>query len=361
MKVVFFYHSLLSDWNHGNAHFLRGIAKELLDRGHEIEIYEPAGGWSLTNLLREQGESWLLAFSEAYPGLSSNLYKELRLEKILADADLVLVHEWNCPELVSAIGVERNRSPHFKLLFHDTHHRAVSSRKSMESYGLQFYDGVLAYGRVLRNLYIEAGWTRRAWVWHEAADTRIFHPQYDVPTQQDLVWVGNWGDDERAAELTEYFVEPARKIGCGTSVYGVRYPNPALVALKEAGINFRGWLANFNVPKAFAASRVTVHVPRRPYATTLPGIPTIRPFEALACGIPLVTSYWEDAEELFLPGKDYLVAHNGDEMKKHLRAILSNEELATDLISHGLQTIRLRHTCLHRVDELLEIHSQLIS
>ena len=50
MKIVFFYHSLLSDWNHGNAHFLRGVATELVERGHEIEIYEPEEGWSLANL-----------------------------------------------------------------------------------------------------------------------------------------------------------------------------------------------------------------------------------------------------------------------------------------------------------------------
>jgi spore maturation protein CgeB len=359
MKIVFFYHSLLSDWNHGNAHFLRGIVKEFLARGHKVEVYEPADGWSLTHLRKEQGESPLLAFSEAYPGLSSNLYGKLDLQKALADADLVLIHEWNTPDLVAAVGMERSRSNHFKLLFHDTHHRAVSSRKSMMDYDLRYYDGVLAYGQVLKNIYLETGWTQRAWVWHEAADTRVFHPISGIEKEQELIWVGNWGDDERATELTEYLIEPARSIEGRTSVHGVRYPDDALAALKKAGISYRGWIANFEVPRAFAASRVTVHIPRRPYVTTLPGIPTIRPFEALACGIPLVTSYWNDAEELFQPGKDYLVAHDGDEMKRHLRAILGNEDLATDLSSHGLQTIRARHTCLHRVDELLEIYSQL--
>ena len=41
MRFVLFYHSLLSDWNHGNAHFLRGIAGELQHRGHEVVVYEP--------------------------------------------------------------------------------------------------------------------------------------------------------------------------------------------------------------------------------------------------------------------------------------------------------------------------------
>jgi spore maturation protein CgeB len=52
----------------------------------------------------------------------------------------------------------------------------------------------------------------------------------------------------------------------------------------------------------------------------LPGIPTIRVFEAFACGLPLVCAAWEDAEGLFTPGEDYLVAHDGREMTRQMRA-----------------------------------------
>jgi spore maturation protein CgeB len=115
------------------------------------------------------------------------------------------------------------------------------------------------------------------------------------------------------------------------------------------------------VPAAFARYRVTVHVPRRPYAAALPGIPTIRPFEALACGIPLVSAPWQDSEGLFRPGEDYLVARNGAEMTRQLELVLRDQSLAERLSSHGLETIRRRHTCGHRVDELLEIYGALVS
>ena len=100
-------------------------------------------------------------------------------------------------------------------------------------------------------------------------------------------------------------------------------------------------------------------MPRRLYVEALPGIPTIRPFEALACRIPLISSFWNDLEGLFRPETDYLVARDGQEMKQHLRSVLNNESLATDLAAHGLETVRSRHTCAHRVDELLEIYDQL--
>jgi spore maturation protein CgeB len=104
---------------------------------------------------------------------------------------------------------------------------------------------------------------------------------------------------------------------------------------------------------------VTIHVPRRPYTRALPGVPTIRPFEALACGIPLITSPWQDTENLFSPGQDFLIARDGDEMKRCLRAVLADEALARELAVHGRRTIIERHTCGHRVDELFRIYQEL--
>src|SRR6185437_607383 len=171
----------------------------------------------------------------------------------------------------------------------------------------------------------------------------------------DLVWIGNWGDDERSLELEEMLVEPVRALGLSARVHGVRYPAGAKATLATAGIELAGWLPNFHAPTVFARYGVTVHVPRRPYVEMLPGIPTIRPFEALACGIPLVSAPWRDLEGLFEPGRDYLVADDGDEMRRRLRAVLASPDLATDLAEHGRETILARHTCAHRVDELMTI------
>ena len=361
MKVVLFYHSLLSDWNHGNAHFLRGIAMELIERGDEVEVYEPHDGWSLANLRAEHGEDPIDGFNRAYPRLTTHLYDpaQVDLERILDSADLVLVHEWNAHELVKKIGRHRAASGRYRLLFHDTHHRAVSDPAAMSAYDLSNYDGVLTYGEVLRKLYLEKGWAPRAWTWHEAADTRVFCPCPEIRRTRDVAWIGNWGDEERTAELREFLIEPVRDLKLSTTIHGVRYPKAARIELAAAGIDFRGWLPNFRVPQIFASHRVTMHVPRRPYVAALRGIPTIRPFEALACGIPLISAPWDDCENLFSPGKDFLIAQNGREMRRQLRAVLSDKEMARDLAAHGRETILARHTCAHRVDQLLEILRQI--
>ena len=362
---MLFYHSLISDWNHGNAHFLRGVATELLARGHEVRVYEPKDAWSFQNLIAEHGSAPLHAFRAAYPTLTSTRYDRatLDLDRALAGADVVLVHEWNERELVQRIGVHRARRGGYRLLFHDTHHRAVTDRHGHAASDLTHYDGVLAYGQVLRDLYHAEGWTRRAWTWHEAADTRVFRPlperECDRECAGDLVWIGNWGDEERTAELHEFLIEPVRALGLRAQVHGVRYPPDARAALAEAGIDYAGWLPNYLVPETFARFRATIHVPRRPYLTTLSGIPTIRPFEALACGIPLVMARWQDTEGLFTPGKDYLVAEDGEEMTRRLRALLEDPASARAVARHGRQTVLARHTCAHRVDELLAIYREL--
>ena len=159
----------------------------------------------------------------------------------------------------------------------------------------------------------------------------FFIPHEKGEIEGDLVWIGNWGDEERTAELHEFLINPVKELGLKAKIYGVRYPEHALKSLAEAGIEYGGWLPNYKAPEVFAKYKVTVHVPRRPYVEALPGIPTIRPFEALSCGIPLISSPWEDAENLFTPGQDFLVARNGEEMKKHLLTILNEPEKAEEV------------------------------
>jgi spore maturation protein CgeB len=361
MRVVMFYHSLVSDWNHGNAHFLRGVAGELLARGHQVKVCEPHGGWSLCNLLADQGHRPLAEFSLTFPRLRTHFY-DLAVDDVgeLADgADLVIVHEWSDHELVRRLGALRAADPRLRLLFHDTHHRSVTDRAGIRDYDLRHYDGVLAFGGIIRDLYLEHGWAARAWTWHEAADTRVFYPRPEAEPEGDLVWVGNWGDGERSAELWEFLVQPAAELGLRTRVHGVRYPLEARQKLHDAGIDYRGWLPNYRVPEVFGRHRVTMHVPRRPYVQALPGIPTIRPFEAMACGIPLVSVPWEDSDGLFRAGRDYLVARDGRAMTRHLRELMADRDMAREIAANGRDTVLRRHTCAHRVDELLAVCREL--
>jgi spore maturation protein CgeB len=360
MRIAYFTHSLRSCWNHGNAHFVRGVLSELIARGNDVRAYEPAGAWSLTNLVKDHGQDALAPFRANYPELRTVEYQgDADVAALVDDADLVIVHEWNDPKLVAELGRLRGRGGRFILLFHDTHHRAVSAPHEMRAYNLDAYDGVLAFGAALARVYETWGWGDRVFVWHEAADTRRFHPPAERRPRDGLVWIGNWGDGERSDELVEYLLRPACEARLPLDVYGVRYSNRAKRTLSMFGARYRGWLANPAAPGVFGDHLATVHVPRQFYVTALPGIPTIRVFEALACGIPLVSAPWDDCEHLFRVGEDFLMVRGDDQMTRALVRLQGEPELRASLIRSGLETIRARHTCANRVDELMNIVAQL--
>jgi spore maturation protein CgeB len=356
-KFALFCHSLRSDWNHGNAHFLRGIAGEAQRRGFAVAAFEPEDSWSARNLAADQGPQALAEWRTVYPDLPLATYDPATfdLDRAVDGADLVLVHEWSEPALIAGLAARRRNGAHWLLLFHDTHHRMVSAPEELARFDLDGFDCVLAFGETLAESYRRLGWGRQVFTWHEAADLNVFRPVPEQPYERDLVWIGNWGDGERAAELDEFLVEPVKQLRLRTRVHGVRYPEAARATLARAGADYAGYLANFRAPKAFAAARMTVHVPRRPYATALPGIPTIRMFEALACGIPLVSAPWDDCEQLFTADADYLVARDGAAMRRHLATLRGDGAMRAALAAHGGATVAARHSCAHRVDELLAI------
>lgn len=364
MKIVVFAHSFVSDWSHGNAHFLRGLLRALRARGHEAVGAERWRNWATEQLFQDHGHGPIVEFARLFPDLPIRVYGAWEtileeVDEITRGADLVIVHEFNEPELVGALGHLRRRRRDFLLLFHDTHHRAVSVPWQIARLNLQAYDGVLAYGDSLARVYRRDFGQDRVWTFHEAADTTVFHPRAGEKSD-DVIWIGNWGDDERTREIREYLVDSARALPqLRFAVHGVRYPDEGLREIREAGIDFRGWIANYRVPEAFARARMTLHIPRGPYLDLLPGIPTIRPFEALACGIPLLSTPWPDVEGLFRAGQDYLRVESPAEMREQIRRLAADEEACACLAGNGLETIRARHTCDHRAEQLEAIVAEM--
>jgi len=354
MKLVFFCHAISSCWNNGNAHFLRGVTRELVKLGHDVVVYEPEDGWSRLNAIRDDGDESLAEAAGLLGGVAIRGYLEsnLDLDQALEQADVVVVHEWNPDWLVEELGKRRREGGSFELYFHDTHHRAITAPDEITN--LDGYDAALVFGEALREVYLKRDLAHRVYTWHEAADTELFRPNRDVPKTDDLIWIGNWGDEERSGELREFLIEPAARLGLRAQVYGVRYPGTAQALLASRGIDYRGWLPNHRAPAAFAHAHATVHIPRTPYTRALPGIPTIRMFEALACGIPLVSSPWSDCERL-LPTDSYLRATSGKEMTDRLADVLNDDDLARDLADKGLRAIHQAHTCRHRASELIAI------
>jgi spore maturation protein CgeB len=340
-----FYQSLISDWRNGSAHFLRGIATELQHLGHEVSIYEPKNGWSRESMVKEHGKDPIRRFRSAYPTLSSHLYDldMIDLDLEMAGVDVVMVHALNEPALIERLGEHRAASGGYSLLFHDCRHRSDTG----ERIELKHYDALLAAGSAMRDWYAKNGWVNRAWTWHEAADIRVFRPRFHGPPCFDVAWIGNWAN-ERAQKFREFFVDPVSKLQLRAVAHGAGFPSE--LTRNSAHIEYRGWLPNFAVPTVLSEAKAAVHVPRRTSS-----IPSIRIFEAMACGTPLICSPWDDLDELFCVGEDFLVARDRAHMQRLLKSLLHDQDQANFLAAKGLSHILERHTCAHRVGELIAI------
>ena len=147
--------------------------------------------------------------------------------------------------------------------------------QELAAFDLDGYDGVLAFGEVLRRDLCQT-WLGAACIYlARSGRHRTVSPDArDARKQDDLVWIGNWGDDERSPELDEFLIRPlgqlklsGRHLRCPISGTGSCRPS------KHAGLNYGGWLPNHLAPMAFARARATVHVPRGPYAQAVAGHP----------------------------------------------------------------------------------------
>lgn len=358
MKLALFCQSIVSDWNHGNAHFLRGVVRELKSMGCSVRVLEPRESWCVQGLLQHEGSKSLRELARACGRRASHRYRWTDdLDALLQDANVVLVHEWTDPRMIHRLAEHHAARRNFLLLYHDTHHRCVSDPASLESLPWDAFDAVLAFGESLAHAYRSRGLHPHVHTWHEAADTARFKP-LRAAQSADLVFIGNGGDGERTQELRDFLIQPVMQLGLRATVHGVRYSPDQQRELASAGIELKGWLPNHRAPLVYAQHRLTVHIPRQPYTLALPGVPTIRPFEAMACALPLVIARWRDAEHLFNP-QHLRLADTPLDMVMHLRELLQHPDAAKCEAEASREHLLAHHTCRHRACELIQLCKRL--
>jgi len=145
-RFALFYQSVISDWNHGNAHFVRGLMRALQTRGHSTICYEQVDNWSLSNLLQINPHA-IDDFAADFPDLQFDRYRldgafEDWLRARLSVADVALVHEWNSPGVIRRVG-ELAREAGVRAFFHDTHYRVVLDDAHRATLGLNNYSRIL--------------------------------------------------------------------------------------------------------------------------------------------------------------------------------------------------------------------------
>jgi spore maturation protein CgeB len=343
VNVVFLGLSITSSWGNGHATNYRALVGELVARGHEV-------------LFCERDVPWYAAHRDLpVPDAGSLcLYADLdelrrRAEAAVADADLVVLGSY-VPEGVAvgdwALDVAPGRVAFYDIDTPVTLEKlAAGDEEYVSAEQLSRFDLYLSFtgGPTLDRLREEWG-VRRPLFFPCLVDPRAYRPSPDVAVRYDLGYLGTYSADRQptvqALLLDVARAEPGRRFVLG----GPGYPDgPSLANLDRVD-----HVAPPQHPAFYAAQRFTLNVTRAQMRAA--GFsPSVRLFEAAACGVPIISDRWEGLEVVLEPGREVLVADSAADV----RELLGLDEPARRAIAaRARRRVLAEHTAAPRVDVL---------
>jgi spore maturation protein CgeB len=345
MKIVFLGLSITSSWGNGHATNYRALVRELTLRGHEVLFLERDVPWYASQ--RDLPEPpW------GRTALYGSLEELEAHDDALATADLVVIGSY-VPEGVAVAEWVLGRAGGAVAFYDiDTPVTLGKLRRGDEEYLspalVGRFDLYLSFtgGPTLEVLEAEFG-ARRAIAFHCLVDPEAYRPLQATP-RWDLGYLGTYSDD-RQRVLEQLLIEPARRSpDAEFAVAGPQYPD---------GIE---WPRNVERiehvppgehPTFYASQRFTLNVTRAEMREA-GWSPSVRLFEAAACGVPLISDRWEGLEAIFTPGEEILVADSPEDVLRHLAETGEDRRLA--LGERARARVLAEHTAARRCEQLEE-------
>jgi spore maturation protein CgeB len=352
LKLVVFGLTVSSSWGNGHATLWRGLCSSMARRGHTVVFFERNLPWyeSSRDLTALPGNGELVLY-EKWEDITDKAKRHLR------DCDAAMVTSY-CPDGVDASTLVLESCPSLRI-FYDLDAPVTLSRialgEDVAYVGPERYRGfdlVLSYtgGKALGELMRVMG-ARRVATLYGSVDPAVHYPVAPVEQYRAaLSYMGTYSPDRDEA-LNALFIEPARQLPdqrflIGGSKYDGGFP-------WLSNIFYVGHLTPAQHSAFYSSGRLTLNVTRRPMAE-MGFCPSGRLFEAAACGVPVLSDYWEGLDAFYTPGAEILI---GREPAHSLDALsLSDAELATVARNARQRTLDC-HTSDHRVRELEDIAS----
>ena len=348
MNIVIFGLSVSSSWGNGHAALWRGLIHALLEAGHRVTFFE-------RDVPYYAGNRDLHALP---PGGTLVLYDDWatalpQMRAALADADIGMVTSY-CPDGLAATELVI-AAPVAVRCFYDLDTPVTLARLEagedvgyIGPDGLVPFDLVLSYtgGRALDALRTRLG-ARRAVPIYGSVDPALHRPVERRPEYAArLSYLGTYAADRQAA-LERLFVEPARRLPNERFVIGgAQYPDSFPWT---ANTFFVRHLPPPEHPAFYSSSRLTLNITRDAMAR-MGWCPSGRLFEAAACGVPILTDWFEGLDEFFVPDEEILVAHTTDDAM----AALALDDAALRRIADRARTRAIeQHSAARRAAEMV--------
>jgi spore maturation protein CgeB len=334
--------SLSSSWGNGHATTYRALLGALAARGHDILFLERDVPWYASHRDLTDPPYCRLAFYESLAGLE-------RYRREVARSDVVIVGSY-VPDGIE-VGDWVLRTARGLAAFYDIDTPVTLAqveagtcpylaRRQIPRYGLYLsFTG----GPVLDTLGTCYG-ARRVRALYCSADNEVYCPR-PVPLRWDIGYLGTYSAD-RQPMLERLLIEPAR-----------RFPNLRFVVAGACFPDTIRWPANVSRiphlgpdahPEFYSSLGWALNVTRAEMVRAGYS-PSVRLFEAAACGAPLISDDWPGLSDLFAPGREIVIARDTRDM---LTALEWSEERRLRIARAGRARVLREHTSHHRAARL---------
>jgi len=344
MKIVILGLSITSSWGNGHATTYRGLVRELARRGHDVLFLERDQPWYAQN--RDLAEPpW--GRTELYASFED--LRERHREGVRA-ADFAIVGsyvpegvrvgDWVLQECEGVRAFYDIDTPVTLAKLARGDHEYLHPRQIPE------YDLYLSFtgGPTLRRLERQFG-APRARQLYCSFDPELYFPE-PQPLQWDLGYMGTYSDD-RQPSVEAFLLEPARRHPQGRFIVaGPQYPD---TAAWPRNVTYQPHLAPAEHRRFYNGQRFTLNVTRRDMIAA-GWSPSVRLFEAAACGTPIISDRWPGLESLLVPHQEILLVDRTIEVLDILERVGEDERLR--IAERARQRILAQHTAAHRAAEL---------
>jgi spore maturation protein CgeB len=344
LNIVILGLSITSSWGNGHATTYRALVRALVERGHRILFLERDVPWYAEN---RDLPNPPYGCTELYGDFAE---LQTRFEGPIRTADLVIVGSY-VPEGVAVgewvLGTAQGVTAFYDIdtpVTLDKLHRGdyeYITPQLIPQYSLYLS---FAGGTVLEQLEQEFG-SPAARPLYCAVDPDLYYPE-----RRDLHWdlgyMGTYSSD-RQPGLERLLLAPASGLEeCHFVVAGPNFPD---VERWPANIKHFSHLAPDQHRTFYNEQRFTLNLTRAAMAA-VGYSPSVRLFEAGACGTPIISDTWAGLETFFVPGQEILVAKTARDVTEILLDMPETERAAIG--ARARAAVLARHTAAHRVLEL---------
>ena len=341
MKIAIFGLSITSSWGNGHATTFRALCRALWQRGHKIVFFEQDQEWYSGN--RDMPEP---PFCQVH--IYQNWKRESpRIRRLLQDSDVVMVGSYVAGGATVIDEVLASAVPVKTFYDIDTPITISKLRGGDAEYlrrdQVPGFDLYLSFtgGPILKEVETSFG-APRAVPFYCSFDPDRYHFNPDPQFRCDLSYMGTYAPD-RQPKIEELFCEPARRLPQSRFLLaGPMYPE-----------NLR-WPANVRHivhlepkfhPPFYSSARFTLNITRSEMIVA--GFsPSVRLFEAAACGAAIVSDRWPGLELFLEPEKEILLPSSAEDMVSYLTEMTEEESRTIGWAAQ--ERVLSEHTAGHR-------------